>query len=509
MQKSQMMLKSIADERRKMIKKIINIVWLVNTFLIPIFQSILANELYKDKKFNWDVLIKSKVFWVLLVIWIIGNVGAKFLKKEDDDNQNAIKQNKISLKGNGNTINQDVTNINNYADPIVEVNKIDDNIKLKDMMDGIAAVVGPKHVLTPYYSTGVKLENGNAVLYSKEEIPEAKIKYPTHYQGKFQINTKGITFDETMKRAAISQEPIEIKCCNLVKMLGDVEDPYQDILTKNAPESKFYIVPEPLPEPIHCSMKVKGKKTIYDDIWLQRMPVNPDDNIIVISNENKKGDIIIKLTYHKDTEITNFTYNFVADNWYQIEKNIHFLIEAREGETIQIRTHKTGELFFSCQLSNSLGEETIEELKNDLELVNKIISIIETYNCNIAVNLSITKKVENAIDTIYVGITNTFKESEWQEQSIIGDFSDVDLEELRKNTLINIKQKAFFEFAGLKFDNIYIDNEMEGRLKNYDDVKELIEEGTKEQTAIFEPNSNNISRKKVDLSSLQILKMEE
>ena len=50
---------------------------------------------------------------------------------------------------------------------------------------------------------------------------------------------------------------------------------------------------------------------------------------------------------------------------------------------------------------------------------------------------------------------------------------------------------------------------MEGRLKNYDDVKELIEEGTKEQTAIFEPNSNNISRKKVDLSSLQILKMEE
>lgn len=117
--------------------------------------------------------------------------------------------------------------------------------------------------------------------------------------------------------------------------------------------------------------------------------------------------------------------------------------------------------------------------------------------------------MENAIDTIYVGITNTFKESEWQEQSIIGDFSDVDLEELRKNTLINIKQKAFFEFAGLKFDNIYIDNEMEGRLKNYDDVKELIEEGTKEQTAIFEPNSNNISRKKVDLSSLQILKMEE
>ena len=119
--------------------------------------------------------------------------------------------------------------------------------------------------------------------------------------------------------------------------------------------------------------------------------------------------------------------------------------------------------------------------------------------------------MENAIDTIYVGITNKTKESECKkEQIIIGDlFDDVDLEELRKNTLINIEQKAFFEFAGLKFDNIYIDNEMEGRLKNYDDVKKLIEEGTKEQTAIFEPNSNNINRRKVDLSSLQILKMEE
>lgn len=484
--------------------------WLIATFLIPIFQSVLANELYKEGKFHWNVLLKSKVFWILLALWIIGNIVAKIMESNNsNDNQAVKKKNKLSINGDGNTVNQDVTTINNYADPVVGINSIDDKKKLEAVMDGIASVVGQKHDLGPYYSTGVKLENGKAVFYSKEEIPEAREKYPMHYQGKFQIDTKGYAFNEFLQRAVISQKPIEIKCCDLVKMLGDIPDPYQDIVTKNADKSKFFIVPEPLPQPIQCSMKVKGKVAIYDDIWLQIIPVNPDDNIIVISNKNKKGDIVVTLTHHKDTGATNFTYSFVADTWYQVKNNIQFLKDARAGETIQIRNKKTSDLIFICQLPDSLAQETIEELDDNMAFVNKIITIIENYNCNIDVDIAITKMVENAIDIIYAGIVGKSIDSEWKEEAITADFSDADIQHLKNKMIIVVRQEAFFEFSGWRFDKIIFDNEIESRLKNYDEVKKLIDEGAEQQTAIFIPDGNNVLKKNIDLSSMEITKVEE
>lgn len=106
--------------------------WLIATFLIPIFQSVLANELYKEGKFHWNVLLKSKVFWILLALWIIGNIVAKIMESNNsNDNQAVKKKNKLSINGDGNTVNQDVTTINNYADPVVGINSIDDKKNLK------------------------------------------------------------------------------------------------------------------------------------------------------------------------------------------------------------------------------------------------------------------------------------------------------------------------------------------------------------------------------------------
>ena len=79
--------------------------WLIATFLIPIFQSVLANELYKEEKFHWNVLLKSKVFWILLALWIIGNIVAKIMESNNsNDNQAVKKKNKLSIKGDGNTV---------------------------------------------------------------------------------------------------------------------------------------------------------------------------------------------------------------------------------------------------------------------------------------------------------------------------------------------------------------------------------------------------------------------
>lgn len=59
------------------------------------------------------------------------------------------------------------------------------------------------------------------------------------------------------------------------------------------------------------------------------------------------------------------------------------------------------------------------------------------------------------------------------------------------------------------FDKIIFDNEIESRLKNYDEVKKLIDEGAEQQTAIFIPDGNNVLKKNIDLSSMEITKVEE
>ena len=100
-------------------------------------------------------------------------------------------------------------------------------------------------------------------------------------------------------------------------------------------------------------------------------------------------------------------------------------------------------------------------------------------------------------------------DSEWKEESITADFSDADIQHLKNKMIIVVRQEAFFEFSGWRFDKIIFDNEIESRLKNYDEVKKLIDEGAEQQTAIFIPDGNNVLKKNIDLSSMEITKVEE
>lgn len=64
----------------------INILWGLVTFIVPIIQSYFSNILIDDKgNINIIPLFKNFLFWVLLSIWILGNIIYSNVtsKKED------------------------------------------------------------------------------------------------------------------------------------------------------------------------------------------------------------------------------------------------------------------------------------------------------------------------------------------------------------------------------------------------------------------------------------------
>lgn len=92
------------------IKFVFIIGWFIAAFLIPIFQSYFAGELIKENgKINLEVLFKSKLFWFLMILWIVGSSYIFFwnLKDSDKDDLKAdssYNSNNIQNNGDNNTI---------------------------------------------------------------------------------------------------------------------------------------------------------------------------------------------------------------------------------------------------------------------------------------------------------------------------------------------------------------------------------------------------------------------
>ena len=100
-----------------------------------------------------------------------------------------------------------------------------------------------QHKLYPYYETGIQEIDGKNYLYSRPLIPEAKTKYPSRIKGTFKIAdeelAKTYSWGEMARRAYISQTPVELEPVEVIKMLGDEIDPYQDGFLEEVKNTNF------------------------------------------------------------------------------------------------------------------------------------------------------------------------------------------------------------------------------------------------------------------------------
>lgn len=181
------------------------------------------------------------------------------------------KKNNISADiVNGNII-QDSSVENNYItinDPAIAIRNIGKNSEeLTKCFESIRASLASQHKLYPYYETGIQEINGKNFLYSRPLVPEAKTKYPNRIKGRFKIADEEVagkySLKEMARRAYISQKPVELEPVEMIKMLGEEIDPYQDGFLEEVKNTNFRLVPEKLPEAISCILKVDGSDLEY------------------------------------------------------------------------------------------------------------------------------------------------------------------------------------------------------------------------------------------------------
>ena len=202
------------------------------------------------------------------------------------------KQNSIQVDTikNGNIYQDSNIKIEN---PAVAINHIKDSPDdLKITLDSISSVLlKQSEVLPQGYQAVVNMRNGKADIHSEPVNEEAKTRFPQHIKGQAKVQMPaGMSFQELLRRARISQVPINIEMIDMQKMIGDIIDPYQDQFQKEWRKSIFKIVPEELPVGMKAVIVIDGSPYQYDTI-MRMQPVDPDANIVKISNVEYASDL--------------------------------------------------------------------------------------------------------------------------------------------------------------------------------------------------------------------------
>ncbi|MGN0395205.1 MAG: hypothetical protein ACI4EF_07570 [Coprococcus sp.] len=383
-------------------------------------------------------------------------------------------------------IYQDTT-VNVIDNPAISINHIKDNPEdLKIALASISNVLLQQSTALPQgYHPVVSMKNGKAEVHSEALTEEAKIKYPQYIKGKVKVVLPiGTSFQDALNRARISQTPIDVEMIDMQKMIGEVVDPYQDQFQEEWRKSTFKIVPEELPPGMDCVIGIDNSPYRYNTVMRIR-PVNPDDNIFVISNEETDSEFVLILTYHTDTKATDFTYKFNGTAWNSIYKFLNFMKAAVSGSTLYVHVIKQDQDLFRSTLEHALLYDDYDSIDYNIELVKRIITIENQFGMNFTTQQGISQDdiemiyfVSDSINGVPMGFT-------WENFSLTGKLDLMTFEALCKDVNFKYKEIANITILGTTIPNITVCVNLESaRVDNFDEISEYIDEQKTEQVEI-------------------------
>jgi hypothetical protein len=364
-------------------------------------------------------------------------------------------------------------------DSATSINHIKDNPDdLKIALDSISHVLlKPGNALPQGYQPVVSMKNGKAEVHSEAITEEAKRKYPQRVKGKMRIKLPtGLSFREVLKRARISQTPIDIEMLDMQKMIGDMIDPYQDQFQEEWRNSTFKIIPEELPPGTKCRIGIENSPYQYETVMRMR-PVNPDDNILVISNEEDHLDFVLILTYHTDTKAMDFTYRFSGKTWTSIYKFLHFMKTAVPGNTLYVRTAEKEQDLFKAKLDQVLFNDDYEEIDGNLEVAKRLIAIESQYGIQFPTESDISSDDIQMIYFLSDSINAIPLEFTWEKCRITGNLQQLPFQVLSKDMSLKYKEIANITILGKTIPDLNVCVAFESvRIENLEEVRAWIAE---------------------------------
>ena len=247
-------------------------------------------------------------------------------------------------------------------------------------MDSISNVLlKPSKALPHGYQVVVNMRDGKADIHSEPVNEKARQQYPQRVKAMAKIDIPvGMSLQEALNRARISQTAINIEMIDMQKMIGDKIDPYQDQFQKEWRESTFKIVPEELPVGMNCVIGIEGIPYRYDTV-MRMQPVDPDAGIIKISNEEYSTDFVLALTYHVDTRATDFTYRFSGKSWKSIYKFLNFMKAAVPGNRLFVCVTEQKQDLFSVKLDRILFDDEYDNIDYNIDIAKRLLMIENQY----------------------------------------------------------------------------------------------------------------------------------
>lgn len=398
------------------------------------------------------------------------------------------KQNSIQVGTveNGNIYQDSIVKIEN---PAIAINHIKDNPEdLKITLDSISnALLKPSKALPHGYQVVVNMKDGKADIHSEPVNEEARQQYPQKVKATAKIDIPaGMSFQEALNRARISQTPINVEMLDMQKMIGDKIDPYQEQFQKEWRESTFKIVPEELPAGMNCAIGIDGIPYRYDTV-MRMQPVDPDAGIIKISNEECATDFIFALTYHVDTKATDFTYRFSGKSWKSIYKFLNFMKAAIPGNRLFIRVTAQNQDLFSAKLDRFLlgDEDEYNSINYNIDIAKRLLMIENQYGIQFPTDQEPSDEDIELIGFLSNSIMNKPSGFTWDNFNATANFHVIEPDGINSDARLEFKETVSITILGQKITDLLVSVELESvRIANLDSIKEAVKTHKTEQIQI-------------------------
>lgn len=252
------------------------------------------------------------------------------------------------------------------------------------LMKNIKDVVGTIHPLYPHYRFK-PIEFGNHTILKHEPLTkEAGEKYPLSYRGRFNVPMGSHSnINDLIEEAFINQEEIEIDMVSLSTWLGEYEVPTPNF-EKVASESKWVIVPEPLPNPLKLKFYLKGHPeiSIIDYLEMHLTKNNETDGVIILdNNHHKQSKLLVSLKVFLNEQTVKINIKIKPEFQNEVEANRIFLsfISKVKGTktTLGFKNLQTSKDIFTAP--NFILEGTFDNLARDCTFIERLYKIEEYF----------------------------------------------------------------------------------------------------------------------------------
>lgn len=315
-----------------------------------------------------------------------------------------------------------------------------DAMKILKMQDNI---IGTTHPYYPNYTLEVKKMGESYIPYSKPLTKEAIEKYPPKIKGKFSFSDKYKGFKDIKDLLDYSyktQTEIEINNIELMKMIGDEIDPYQDeielLLSKT---TDWKLKPKEFPEARPYKIVIEGSKISYDYILLRTTRI--EDNKVFLSNKEQGIDTEFNFVFDLKNKKININIKLNQDvkaTKKSLLKYLKFTKSALRKSKFSIIALELDTVLAEGILDNFDYESPFGNIDNEITFVEYVTLIEDHYNTTIEIPELIEEDDLEAV--YYLGEALKYGEIKgtWKD----GTFDFIIAEEFSGN-IKNLEDKPF------------------------------------------------------------------